>query len=112
MDVDLELALFDANHGDPALALEKARAAYERRPTIYAAEILAWALYKNGDYEQAERFMQEALRLGTRDALMHFHAAKIAQALGDEARAGGHLATALAINPAFSVLESEVMASN
>jgi tetratricopeptide (TPR) repeat protein len=112
MDVDLELALFDANHGDPALALEKARAAYERRPTIYAAEILAWALYKNGDYEQAGRFMQAALRLGTRDALMHFHAGKIAEALGDGAGAGEHFAMALAINPAFSVLETEITESN
>jgi tetratricopeptide (TPR) repeat protein len=107
MDVDLELALFDANHGDAAPALEKARAAYERRPTIYAADILAWALYKNGAYDEAERMIQEALRLGTRDALMHFHAGKIAEALGDEVRAMEHFETALAINPAFSILDSQ-----
>jgi tetratricopeptide (TPR) repeat protein len=106
MDVDLELALFDANHGDAALALEKALATYERRPSIYAADVLAWALYKNGDYAQAECYIQEALRLGTRDALLHFHAGKIAEALGDRATAGQHFATAVSINPAFSVLEA------
>jgi tetratricopeptide (TPR) repeat protein len=111
MDVDLELALFDANHGTPVLALEKASAAYERRPTIYAADILAWALYKNGEYEEADRFVREALRLGTRDALMHFHAGQIAEALGDEARAREHYAAALTINPTFSVLEAPQLAA-
>jgi tetratricopeptide (TPR) repeat protein len=104
MDVDLELALFDIDHGgDPAQALEKARLAYGRRPSVHAADVLAWALYKNGAYEEAQQYSQEALRLGTRDALFHFHAAKIASALGNELQATEHMATAQSINPAFSL---------
>ncbi|MCI0396003.1 MAG: hypothetical protein L0322_13835, partial [Chloroflexi bacterium] len=105
VDVDLELALFDADHGvDPAAALEKARAAYSRRPSIYAADVLAWTLYRNGRYEEAWTYSQQALRLGTRDALLHYHAGMIAQALGRETAAHRHLQEALAINPYFSIL--------
>lgn len=103
VDVDLELALFDADQGvDPAGALGRARAAYERRPSIQAADVLAWALYRNGNYAGAWHFSQEALRLGTRDALLHYHAGMIAYALGDQEAARKHLHAALAINPAFS----------
>ncbi len=104
VDVDLELALFDVDHGiDPARALQRAGAAYSRRPSIYAADVLAWALYHNGDYPEAYRYSQEALRLGTRDAVLHYHAGMIAYALGDPAAAREHLQEALAINSAFSV---------
>jgi tetratricopeptide (TPR) repeat protein len=112
MDVDLELALFDADHSldklgvggaDPAATVERARAAYNRRPSIYAADALAWALYAAGDYTAARRYSQEALRLGTRDATLHYHAGMIAYALGDRATARAELEQALAINPYFSV---------
>jgi tetratricopeptide (TPR) repeat protein len=104
MDVDLELALFEADHGtDPSQAAAQARAAYERRPSIYAADALAWSLYQNGDYEEAWEHSQEALRLGTRDAFLHYHAGRIAHALGNEDAARDHLQQALTINPHFSV---------
>src|SRR5215216_37005 len=83
MDVDLELALFDADHpasnlgpnsSGPAQAAARARASYARRPSIYGADALAWALYQHGEYSEARRYSQLALRLGTRDAAMHYHA--------------------------------------
>jgi tetratricopeptide (TPR) repeat protein len=105
MNVDLELATFDAIHGaDPAAALAAAQAAYAQRPTIYAADTLAWAYYRTGAFVQAQQYSAEALRLGTRDALLHFHAGMIAAAQSDVRRAREHLATALAINPHFSPL--------
>lgn len=105
MNVDLEMALFTASHGnDPAAAVRQARAAYAERPTIYAADTLAWALYQQGDYEAAWQHSQEALRLGTKDALLHFHAGMIATKLEDTEMARTHLQTALAINPHFSPL--------
>jgi len=105
MNVDLEMALFAANHGtDAVAAVEQARAAYADRATIYAADTLAWALYQQGDYAEAAPYSQEALRLGTRDALLHFHAGMIAYQLGDNALAQTHLQEALAINPYFSPL--------
>ncbi|HBY98723.1 MAG: tetratricopeptide repeat protein [Ardenticatenaceae bacterium] len=104
VDVDLELALFDADHGaDPVQVLKRARAAYSRRPSIFAADVLAWALYRHGDYPEAWRYSQEARRLGTRDATLHYHAGMIAYALGDRESAAGHLRQALAINPGFSM---------
>lgn len=103
MDVDLELALFNANHGDTGLAEQQARAVYARRPTIHAADTLAWALYHNGKFEAAQSYSEQALRLGTRDALFHFHAGMIADALGEKPAARAHLQAALTINPHFSV---------
>lgn len=104
VNVDMELALFNADHGaDPAQALAQAQAAYQERPSIYAADALAWALYRHGDYVAAQRAIDEALHLGTRDALLHFHAGMIANARGDRALARQHLTQALAINPYFSV---------
>ncbi len=105
MNVDLEMALFNANHGaDKAKIVEQARLAYSERPTIYAADALAWALYGQGDHAQAQKYSQEALRLGTQDATLYFHAGLIAAALGDNAAARQHLEKALQINPTFSPL--------
>jgi tetratricopeptide (TPR) repeat protein len=108
VDVDLELALFDVDHGgDPAQALERARAAYARRPSLHAADVLAWALYKAGEYHEAQLFAQEALRLGTQDALMLFHAGMIAHRLGHPDQARDYLERALTINPSFSLLYAD-----
>lgn len=105
MDIDLELALFDANHGqDPAGAVERARAAYARRPDIKAADTLAWALFRAGQLDEARRYADEALRLGTLDPLMLYHAGMIAQAQQDSAAARDYLGRALAPNPRFSPL--------
>lgn len=105
VDTDLELALFDADHGqDPQDALALARAAYQRRQSIKASDTLAWALFKAGQPAEARRYAEEALRLGTQDALMFYHAGMIAQAQGDTAAARGYLERALALNPHFSPL--------
>jgi tetratricopeptide (TPR) repeat protein len=109
MNVDLEMALFTASHGnDPAAAVQQARTAYAERATIYAADTLAWALYQQGEYAEAWQLSQEALRLGTKDALLHFHAGMIAAKVGDKEAARTHLQTALAINPHFSPLYTPV----
>src|SRR6185503_9629016 len=105
VDTDLELALFDADHGrDPQATLALARAAYTRRPSVKAADTLAWALFKAGQPAEARRYAGEALRGGTHDALMLYHAGAIAQAQGDGKAARDYLERALAINPHFSPL--------
>jgi tetratricopeptide (TPR) repeat protein len=104
VDVDMELSLFDADHGaDPAATVNRARASYTRRPSIYGADALGWALYHAGDYAEARRYSQEAMRLGTRDAVLYYRAGMIAYALNDRATARADLEQALAINPFFSV---------
>lgn len=109
MDVELELALFSADHAeDPAAAVTMARSVYQRRPTIYAADVLAWSLYRAGEHAEAWQYSQEALRLGTQDALLYYHAGMIARALGENESAQELLEQALAINPHFSVIHAPI----
>lgn len=108
---DLEMALFDADHAVGLEgALERARAEYRRRQSIHSADALGWTLYAKGQFGEAARYAREALRLGTRDPLLHFHAGMIAFRLGNRAGAERHLSSALAINPNFSFLHRDVAA--
>jgi tetratricopeptide (TPR) repeat protein len=110
MNVDLELALFEAEHGvDKASAVRLARNAYNSRPSIYAADALAWALYHAGDIAAAAKVSPEALKLGTRDAALYYRAGKIALANNDQALARAHFAKALAINPHFSLIHAPAL---
>ena len=104
---DLELALFDADHGDPEGALAAARAEWARRRSVHVADAYAWALYANGRYRRASAFAERALALGTRNALFLFHAGMIRLELGDEAGARRYLSRALATNPNFSILHAD-----
>lgn len=105
---DLELAAFFADHGDPQRAVELARDAYARTPSVRAADILVWALLKAGDVEEAARRADEALRLGSQDARVLFHAGLIAEAAGQPDQARERLALALELNPGFSPLYAPV----
>ncbi len=105
VDTDLELALFDADHGnDPTATVVLARDAYARRPSVKAADTLAWALFKAGQTADARRYTDEALRLGTHDPLMLYHAGTIALAQGDNAAARDWLSRSLERNQSFSPL--------
>ena len=109
VNTDLEVALFNADHGAGLeSAVDRARAEYGRRQSIHSADALAWTLYRAGRYRDAARYAGESLRLGTRDPLLHFHAGMIAFRLGDRAGAERHLSEALAINPNFSFLHRDV----
>jgi tetratricopeptide (TPR) repeat protein len=106
--MDMEIALFNADHDQnmpETLAL--AQKAYANRPSIHGADALAWALYKTGNYKEAQKYSQEALKLGTKDALKLFHAGMIALKLGDNTSARADLEQALAINPHFSILYAD-----
>lgn len=98
-DVDMELALFEADHGDATQAVELARAAYARRPGIRGAEALAWALHRAGQSDAARPLIEEALQLGTWDAALYARASLIARAQGDAAAAEAFLAQSTAISP-------------
>jgi tetratricopeptide (TPR) repeat protein len=104
-----QLALFWANH-DKNLdkALEIARSERASRADIYTCDVLAWCLFKTGNLAEAKTAINEALRLGTRDALIHYHAGIIYDKLGKRRDAEKHLRAALEINPTFDLLQAEV----
>ena len=103
VNMDLEIALFDADHGlDLAAGLAAAQAEWNRRHSIAVADALAWQLYSNGRLREALRYANVALRLGTQSALFYFHRGMIDVGLGRVPAARRDLARALAINPRFS----------
>ncbi|MFD9124553.1 tetratricopeptide repeat protein [Kitasatospora sp. NPDC059571] len=99
--LDADAALFEADHGDPARALEIATGAVASRPFVESHDALAWALHINGRDAEALAESDLALAPGLRSALFHYHRAQILAALGDGAGQHDELARALAINPHF-----------
>jgi tetratricopeptide (TPR) repeat protein len=102
------IALFWADH-DVKLdeALTVARRERELRSDIYTSDALAWCLFKKGQLTEAKTAMDEALRLGTRDARLFYHAGMIEQGLGNRRDAVKHLQFALKINPSFDILQAD-----
>jgi tetratricopeptide (TPR) repeat protein len=108
LNPDPGTALLHASLGDTESALEMAREVYAERPTVEAADALAWTLYRNGRYPAAARLSNESLRFGTKSAQFHFHAGMIQLRLGHEESAQKHLSTALDIHPNFSFVDALV----
>ena len=89
--------------GPAPAAIARARAAYRTRPGIIGDDILGWVLTRAGHCGESLRYARRSLRLGTRDALMRFHAGMAAACAGRPAEAAARLREALALNPRFSV---------
>jgi tetratricopeptide (TPR) repeat protein len=107
--VDLEMAVFLADRGtDPGRAVALARAAHQERPAnVYVNDALAWSLLGSGDAPAAVAPMEEALRLGSADPLVRFHAAEVFLAVGDADRARTELTQALSGSGWFSFLHHD-----
>jgi tetratricopeptide (TPR) repeat protein len=108
-----QLTLFYADHdlkADEAYANAKREYAVHR--DIYGADALAWTALKAGRLAEAQTAIKEALRLGTRDAKLFYHAGMIAQAGGDTDRAREYLKRALTINPQFDPLQAAIARKN
>jgi tetratricopeptide (TPR) repeat protein len=106
---DLEIALFQVDHGIALRhALARARLAHAERPSIDGADVLAWALARNGRCAEALPYSQAALRLGTQDALKFFHRGMIERCLGHAPAARAWFRRALTLNPRFSLLWAPV----
>jgi tetratricopeptide (TPR) repeat protein len=97
-----EWGLFLLDHGgDVAMVTERARAELAERRDVYGHDLMAWALFRAGRPAEARAQMKQALRLGTRDPLLFFHAGMIERAAGDDEAARRHLRQALELNPRF-----------
>jgi len=103
---DLELALFEADHGDPAHAVELGRIAYADTPNMKAADALGWALYHAGQLDEARSMAQEAVRRGSLEPSYAYHLGMIAKGQGDDPSARLWLARSVADNPAWSPLHA------
>jgi len=90
-------ALFLLDHGaDPAEMLRRAEAERRERQDVYGDDLLGWALHRAGRTAEARPVADAALRLGTRDPLLYYHAGVIALAAGDTLTGVARLTTALA----------------
>ncbi|MGD9764493.1 MAG: tetratricopeptide repeat protein [Candidatus Binatia bacterium] len=100
------LALLYADYGDPAEALRLAEQDAAHRDDVFTADAVAWALYRAGRIPEARRTAARALRLGTRDPLLLYHAGSIAAADGDHGEAERLLSGALVSEAALGPLRA------
>ncbi|MEV0414872.1 tetratricopeptide repeat protein [Streptomyces sp. NPDC050448] len=96
------LGLFEADHGDPGLAVRRLTQEWSRHKGMQVADALAWALHKSGDDTGALEYAKKSTERGVRSADFAYHRAMIERSLGDDAGARRHLQEALRTNPRFS----------
>ena len=100
-----ELAYFYADHDfKSAEGLRLAERELEYRQDIYAYDVLAWNLFRNGKIVEARAAIDQALRLGTKDAKLFYHGGMIYAHLGEKDRARDYFQRALSTNPHFHLL--------
>ena len=76
VNLDLELALYEADHGRAQASLASARRAFAERQSVFVEDAYAWALHVNGrdraalrhsDHAATDRHPQRAARVPPRD---------------------------------------------
>ena len=78
--------------------LARAQAELRTRRDVYGWDLLGWALYRAGRAREALAASERALALGTRDAMLWYHAGMIRLAADDSVAGRAALRTALEIN--------------
>ena len=78
----------------------------ENRHDVWTLDAYAWALYANGQYAEAGRQIEKALAIGTRDAVLFYHAGAIEAASGKRAEAIRYFQQSLDLNPTSEVSEA------
>ena len=74
VDTDVELAIYEADHGSKRRAVALAREAWATAPSVRSADALGWALTRSGRPRAGLRWAHRALRLGSLDATFRYHA--------------------------------------
>ena len=100
---DRLLAVYYSEHGlrlDDALNIAR-REVQVRGQEIYAQDTLAWSAAMDGHWSEARGAVRLAMRYGTQDPRLLYHAGIIALHFGDRAGAEENLSKALALNPQF-----------
>ena len=104
VNTDVDLALYEANHGSSARAVSFGRRAWRQAPSVRSADAYSWALYRAGRIGPATRFSSQAMRLGSRDPSFLYHAGMIALRAGRTEQARHLLGALVAQSPRFSPL--------
>lgn len=95
-------SLFLLDHGRQLRTVhQKIVAELRTRHDVYAYDLYAWSLHKQGRDADALSAMRRALAEGTQDAQLLYHASVIEQATGHAADADQHLARARMLNPSL-----------
>jgi tetratricopeptide (TPR) repeat protein len=106
------LARFMVERGRrPAEALRIASAVWAGQQDIFTADAMAWAHFQLGDAARAEAFAREALRTGTKDRVIRYHAAAIQSALGRRSEARALVGTATENLPRFDLVAGPAAAT-
>jgi tetratricopeptide (TPR) repeat protein len=74
VNTDVELAVFESDHGSAARGLRLARRAWAAAASVRSADALGWALTRSGRPDEGLRWARRARRLGSADPLFAFHA--------------------------------------
>jgi tetratricopeptide (TPR) repeat protein len=88
-------------------ALTLATREYEARKDIFTCDSFAWALYKNGRVEEAKKVIDEALRTGSQDARINYHAGIIYKSLNIRDKAARYLRLGAVINSSFDPSQAQ-----
>jgi tetratricopeptide (TPR) repeat protein len=104
VNTDAELALFEADHGDPAQAVDLAARAWAAAPSVRSADAYSWALSSAGRDREALPVSARAMRLGSRDPSFLYHAGMVALRAGQPERAKVLLSRLVEQSPRFNPL--------
>ena len=86
---------------EPKAALSLAEEERKVRGDVATDDAVAWALHRNGRFAEAKTAIDQALRHGTKDARLLYHAGAIRIALGEVDEGKKRVKEALALNPKF-----------
>ena len=104
-----ERALFLLKHDrELKLALALAQKDIVNRQDVYSFDTLAWAFYKNEEFEKAFTCSEKALASGVEDAGLFFRMGMVAAKSGNEKAAVERLEKSLSINPSFDSADANV----
>jgi tetratricopeptide (TPR) repeat protein len=104
VNTDTELAVFEAEHGDPARGVALARRAWATAPSVRSADALGYALARDGRAGEGLPWSRRALRFGWSDPLALYHAGMTARAAGEARLARTWLGRVVKQSPSFSPL--------
>ncbi len=101
---DKELAYAYLKTNDVENALKHALLEYERRPdNIDVSETLAWVKYKKGEFAEANKLINAALKTNSKNPVLLAHAGLIKIKAGETEKGKAFIKTAMETNPFMDI---------